>query len=213
MKLQSVRKLGILGLTISLLILTNSVFAQTDNPYKSRLSSRYDFEAIPIDKKISYAFTGLMGYSSHDELAESDLSLIQNTVRTKPSRDRTWDVYQRACDWYLGLTSIDSTDITYIAQQIELAGVYGREDKANHYLQAYEKLSVKGKQFIDARIEEVRGTDRMSSSSTSITLMAEDYPELIERQFSRYCEKHPQQIENYQKSVFTLENLRPAIIN
>ncbi len=183
-------------LVLLLLSGETTVHGQSEQDYSIRWNTETSFDDVPFGNLVAYVFMSVAYAKEHEVLTDRELSIIYDAEMKNPKLERTYRLFEEACTWYLqSRQDEDELDYWYMGNVFSLADEYEAEDRNAPYLAAYEKLSRESRQFVLEKIESIRGTRVMSSSTTDYRRLFVDQPEFAVRAFERLCSRLPEMLE------------------
>lgn len=198
-KINAERVTGFLISTSLLILLVfggTAVHGQSGQDYSIRWNTETSFDQVPFGNLVAYVFMSVAFAKEHEVLSSSELSIIYDAEMANPKLERTYRLFEEACTWYLQAKQDgNELDYRYMGNIFSLADEYEAEDRKAPYLEAYEKLSPESKQYVLDRIESIRGTRVMSSSTTDYRRMFVDHPDVAVRAYERLCSRLPEMLE------------------
>lgn len=173
-----------------------AVHGQSGQEYSIKWNTETSFDDVPFGNLVAYVFMSVAHAKEHKILTTSELSIIYDAEMKNPKLERTYGLFEEACTWYLqSKQNGDELDYQYMGNIFSLADEYEAEDRNAPYLAAYEKLSQESRQFVLDKIESIRGTRVMSSSTTDYRRLFVDQPDLAVRTYERLCSRLPEMLE------------------
>lgn len=183
------------------LLLSVSIHAQTGPDYSIRTDTRNNFDDIPFGRLVEIVFMSLAYADYHEVLSDQELALIREADQANPRLDRTYGLFEEGCNWYQqSLLSGHALDYEYMGNLLMLADEYEQQDREEPYMTAFDRLSRAAQDYILQRIEAMRGTGTMSSSTTDFRRLFMENPDSAERAYERICERLPdmlRELENW----------------
>jgi len=179
----------------------SSASAQTPETasLSTSLSSKTDFESIPIGRKLSYAFRALSISSQDLGLTDDEYDLINLAANGTAPLERTFTEYTLACEFRESQINRGlPVDINYIARVFENSDNFEMEDKYNFLEEIFNKMSLKGKELLLEQIESLRGTNNLGMSSLDWKAVAQADQDGLRSSFVKACDNLDSDIESYE---------------
>jgi hypothetical protein len=172
-------------------LFTTHIYAlEGKSDFIKRLSTETEFESIPHYLKLKSALETLSGRSGYSALSNEDNIVATEAITTKPSSDRTANVFTDTCFWLAEKKAAGNMiDASHIGRQQALAEQMETEGIAARFYVAYDRLSVDGQSLVDEKIQRMRGSNRLTVIFFDFEGYAKFAPEETVSQFASYCEK------------------------
>lgn len=166
--------------------------------FHTRLSSAEDWEQISYGRKLSYAFAALHRSDESIGLSDDDLELIELGAKGTPPNDRYYSSFAQACEFYYSQTNQGiPIDVSYVVRVFTNSDSYTLEDRARFYEELFNQVSIEARELLLGKIENARGTNLFSTSTTNWEAIGQKNPDRLKAAFVRGCATLEDRFEAY----------------